>query len=87
MQVSFYKENFCNGWPTRAQGIQTRAARIVSNYTDLGGQRCTMVSILASRPNSLGLIPSIPKKIQLNLINGAAQRKVDSGLKMLIEPI
>ena len=36
-------------------------------------------------PAGPGLIPSIPKLV--SLINGVGKRKVDSGLKMLIEPI
>ena len=54
----------------------------------------TMVSILASGPSCPRLkLPAFPKfqrkklSIFLRLINRAAKRKVDSGLKMLIEPI
>ena len=47
-------------------------------------------SILASYSAAQGLIPSIPEEkllMLLRLINGAGKREVDSGLKMLIEPI
>ena len=47
-------------------------------------------SILASHPAAPGLIPSIPEEkilMLLRLINGAGKREVDSGLKMLTEPI
>ena len=49
---------------------------------------------LASHPAALGLNPRIPQKISeekllmlLRLINGAGKRKIDSGMKMLIDPI
>ena len=52
-----------------------------------------MVSFLLPDPVAEGSNPSIPKVFQrkklsmlLRLINGVAYRKVNSGLKMLIEP-
>ena len=53
-----------------------------------GEQHSIMVCILASEP-SCPKFDSPQKELLrlLRLINGAAQRKVNSGLKMLIEPI
>ena len=53
-----------------------------------------MVIYLLPDPAALGLIPKDPKFFQrkiflmlLRLINGTGWRKVDSGLKLLIDPI
>ena len=59
------------------------------------GQHSTMVSKLASGPSCPGFYSQHSRNILrgkflsmlLRLINGAAERKVDSGLKMSIEPI
>ena len=60
----------------------------------LGGEHGTRVSMLASRPrcpgfNSLQCQKFSEEKLLmlLRLINGTGKRKVDSGLKILIEPI
>ena len=58
------------------------------------GSIAQWLAYLLLDPTSLGSIPEIPQKIQskklsmlLRLINGAAWGKLDSDLKMLIEPI
>ena len=80
--------------PGENSSIWVASLQESESFNETGGIAQWLAANLLLDPAAPSSIPSIPKTVSeekvlmlLKLINGAGQRKMDSGLQMLINPI